>query len=209
MHECAADGHHRQRHQRDGQESALNGGAGPNVSGGGITQYFFKYGPTSCYGSRTPTGTIGSCPVGISPPSPYCNVPKTQNVSANISGLSPCTTYHFQLFATNPDGSAAGGDQTFTNAFAPPLTNVNAPSWVNAGRRFKVRFALRYKTRRVRIVIRRKNGAVVSSTMLGPLAPGRHSVTLRAPNRRGNYILQVSAKLSCGSRTVSQRLKVR
>jgi hypothetical protein len=193
------------------KKATLNGVAGPNVSGGDITQYFFKYGKTTNYGSQTPTGTVGSCPVGISPPSPYCNVPKTQNVSANISGLAPCTSYHFQLFASNTDGSAPpAGDMTFTTAFAPPLTNVNAPTNVNAGRRFKVKFGLKYNTQRVRIVIRRgKNGPVVSSTSFGPLAPGRHSVTVRAPNRRGNYILSVIAKLSCGSQTFSQRLKVR
>ena len=98
---------------------------------------------------------------------------------------------------------------TFTTAFAPPLTNVNAPTKVNAGRRFKVKFGLKYDTQRVRIVISRKNGPVVSTTSFGPLAPGRHSVTLRAPNRRGNYVLSVIAKLSCGSQTFSQRLKVR
>ena len=192
------------------KKATLNGVAGPNVSGGDITSYFFKYGRTTNYGSQTPTGTIGSCPVGISPPSPYCNVPATQSVSANISGLAPCTKYHFQLFASNPDGNAAGGDMTFKTAFAPPLTNVNAPSKVNAGRRFKVKFGLKYDTQRVRIVIRRgKRGPVVSSTSFGPLAPGRHSVTLRAPHKRGNYFLSVIAKLSCGSQTFSQRLKVR
>lgn len=191
------------------KKATLNGVAGLNVSGGDITQYFFKYGRTTNYGSQTPTDTIGSCPVGISPPSPYCNVPKTQNVSANVSGLAPCTRCHFQLFASNSDVSAAGGDMTFTTAFARPLTNVNAPTKVNAGRRFKVKFGLKYNTQRVRIVIKRKNGPVVSSTSFGPLAPGRHSMTLRAPDRGDNYILQVSAKLSCGSQTVSQRLKVR
>ena len=192
------------------KKATLNGVAGPNVSGGDITQYFFKYGKTTNYSSQTPTGTIGSCPVGISPPSPYCNVPKTQNVSANISGLSPCTRYHFQLFASNSDGSAQAGDQTFATAFAPPLTNVNAPSKVNAGRRFKVKFALKYDTKRVTIAIRRgKHGPVVTSTSFGPLAPGRHSVTLRAPHKRGNYFLEIIARLSCGSQTFSQKLKVR
>ena len=192
------------------QKATLNGVAGPNVSGGDLTQYFFKYGPTSQYGSQTPTGTIGSCPVGISPPSPYCNVPKTQNVSANISGLTPCTRYHFQLFANNSDGSAAGGDNTFTTAFAPPLTNVSAPSDVRADRRFKVKFGLKYDTQRITIVIRRgKHGPVESSTSFGPLGPGRHSVTLRAPRKRGNYFLEILAKLRCGSQTYSQKLKVR
>src|SRR5215469_14353531 len=64
-----------------GDSATLNGLAGPNVRNGDLTQYFFKYGPTQSYGSQTPTGTIGSCPHGIQPPSPYCTVPKKQRVS--------------------------------------------------------------------------------------------------------------------------------
>ena len=191
------------------KKATLNGVAGPSVKGGDITQYFFKYGTTTSYGSQTPTGTIGSCPAGISPPSPYCNVPASQNVSANIAGLAPCTTYHFQLFANNPDGSAAGGDISFQTTFAPPLQNLNAPNKVNRGNRFKVKFTLKYPTNRVLIAIRRQRGPVVSSTTIGPLGPGKHSVTLRAPNRRGNYTLTLIARLSCGQQSVSQRLKVR
>src|ERR1700733_3495535 len=113
-----------------GTSATLNGVAGPNVSGGDITQYYFEYGRTTHYGSTTPPGTIGSCPSGISPPSPYCNVPKTEPVSARISSLQPCTAYHFQLVATNSDGSAKGGDQKFTTAFAPPIALLSAPGSV-------------------------------------------------------------------------------
>ena len=109
-----------------GDSATLNGVAGPNVRGGDITQYFFKYGPTPSYGFQTPTGTIGSCPHGIGPPSPYCNVPKKQRVSERVSDLTPCTRYHFQLFADNPDGSAAGGDRTFATGFAPPSRRSRA-----------------------------------------------------------------------------------
>ena len=188
--------------------ATLNGVAGPNVAGGDITQYFFKYGPTPNYGSQTPTGTIGSCPSGITPPSPYCNVPATQNVSADIPGLAPCTSYHFQLFANNPDGLAVGGDRTFTSAFAPPIKKVNAPSKVKADKKFKVKFTLKYNTDRVKVILKKRNGTAVASTTLGPLAPGKYTVTLRAPKKRGNYTLQVIARLSCGVQTVSQRLKV-
>ena len=190
------------------KSATLNGVAGSNVKGGDDTQYFFKYGPTASYGFQTATGTIVSCPSGITPPSPYCNGPATQNVSADIPGLAPCTTYHFQLYANNPDGSAAGGDKTFTAAFAPPIKNVNAPSKVKAGKKFKVKFTLKYNTDRVKLTVKKRNGTVVASSTLGPLAPGKYTVSLRAPNKRGNYTLQVNAKLSCGQQTVSQRLTV-
>ena len=91
----------------------LFGLAGPNVRGGDITRYFFEYGRTRFYDSRTPTGTIGSCPAGISPPSPYCDVPKRQFVWATIFGLRPCTRYHFRIVARNPDGSSRGADKAF------------------------------------------------------------------------------------------------
>jgi hypothetical protein len=191
-----------------GNSATLNGVAGPNVNGGDITQYFFEYGETQAYGSQTPTGTIGSCPSGITPPSPYCNVPATQPVSADISNLTPCTTYHFQLVATNPDGSANGGDKTFTTKFAPPLSNVSAPSRVKAGHKFKVKFTLRYDAESVSILIKKRDGTIVKSVTFSPLGAGRHSVKLTAPRRRGSYILVVRAKLSCGKQTVRQQLRV-
>lgn len=189
-------------------KATLNGVAGPNVSGGDITQYFFQYGRTTAYGSQTPTGTIGSCPAGINPPSPYCNVPKTQPVSANISNLTPCTRYHFQLVATNPDGTAKGGDQSFRTGFTPPIKSVSAPGKVKAGKKFKVKFNLRFNVQSVTIQIRKQNGQVVTSIRISPVSAGHHSVTIRAPKKKGNYILVVRAKMSCGKQTVSQRLKV-
>jgi hypothetical protein len=186
----------------------LNGVAGPNVAGGDITQYFFQYGKTQAYGSQTPTGTIGSCPSGITPPSPYCNVPKTQRVSANVSNLAACTTYHFQLVASNSDGTAKGGDQKFTTKFGHPLKKVKAPHKVKAHRRFKVQFTLKDDAK-VKIVIRTKHGAIVSSHNYGTLGAGKHTKTITAPRHKGKYSLEVIAKQSCGSQTVKSPLKVK
>jgi hypothetical protein len=183
--------------------ATLNGVAGPNVRGGDITQYFFKYGTTTRYDSTTPTNTIGSCPGGLVPPSPYCNVPKRRHVSVDISDLTPCTRYHFQLFANNPDGSAAGGDRTFATGFAPPIAGFNAPSEVSAGEAFAVMVTLQYDADEVRISIGR-NG----TTTLGPVPAGQYVVTLRAPERGGNYILRVSARLACGRQRVFGLLRV-
>ena len=187
--------------------ATLKGVAGPNVRGGDITRYFFEYGTTPAYGSQTRPRTIGRCPHGISPPSPYCKVPKRQRVSADISNLTPCTTYHFQLFATNPDGSADGGDNTFTTRFAPPLTDVFAPDEVRRGDPFGVTFRIRYDTEMVTILIA-AHGNVVESASFGPLSAGWHSETITAPSAKGSYTLVVVAKLSCGRQSVEQRLRV-
>ncbi len=188
-------------------QATLNGIAGPNVAGGDPTTYFFKFGKTPSYGNQTPPGTLGSCPPGISPPSPYCSTPKTQAVSAHIGALMPCTTYHFQLFARNADGSASGGDKTFTTIFAPPLKHVAAPGSVKAGHKFKVKFTLRYRARSVTIRLE-AHGAVVKSVRVSPVSAGKHSVKITAPKVKGNYNLVVQANLSCGSQTVRKRLKV-
>jgi hypothetical protein len=191
-----------------GTSAQLNGSAGPNVQGGDITQYFFQYGTTTGYGSQTPTGTIGSCPAGITPPSPYCNVPKTQLVSANISNLTPCTDYHFRVVATNPDGSFNGADQAFTTTFAKPLKDVKTPSKVKAGKKFKVQFTLVYDATSVKIFIKKKNGQIVQTKKYGSLRAGKYKKTLVAPKKKGDYKVEVFAKLSCGSQSVTKSLKV-
>jgi hypothetical protein len=82
-----------------GSSSAtLNGTVDP---GGLSTGINFLYGTRSnSYGSitdtRMHTGT------------------KTQNASANITGLNPSTTYHFNILGENADGTAVGNDRTFT-----------------------------------------------------------------------------------------------
>ena len=191
-----------------GTGAQLNGSAGPNVQGGDITQYFFQYGTTASYGSQTQTGTIGSCPSGITPPSPYCNVPSTQLVSANISQLTPCTNYHFRVSVSNSDGSFNGADQAFKTAFANPLTNVKSPSKVKAGKKFKVQFTLKYAANPVKIFIKKKNGTIVKTYKYGSLRAGKYMKTIKAPKTKGNYKVEVFAKLSCGQQSVTNALKV-
>jgi hypothetical protein len=191
-----------------GTSAQLNGSVGPNVQGGDITSYFFQYGTTTSYGSQTPTGTVGTCPSGISPPSPYCNVPKTQGVTANVSNLIPCTNYHFRVVATNPDGSLNGGDLNFTTTFANPPTNVKSPAKVKAGKKFQVKFTLKYNAKTVKIFIKKKNGTIVQTIIYGSLRAGKYTKTVKAPKKKGDYKVEVFAKLSCGSQSVTNSLKV-
>ena len=45
-------------------------------------------------------------------------------VSAELTGLSPFTTYHFRLSAANANGSDVGMDQTFTTHDAPSVSSL-------------------------------------------------------------------------------------
>ncbi len=78
--------------------TTLNGTVNPN---GNDTNYYFEYGPTTSYGSTTPTAVAGA---GAS----------NAAVSANLAGLNAGTTYHYRLVATSSAGTTNGADQTFT-----------------------------------------------------------------------------------------------
>lgn len=65
----------------------------------------FAHGETTAYGSTTPEERRSA--------------PGTYEVSANLSGLRPGTTYHARIAARNPAGCADGGDVSFTTVAAP------------------------------------------------------------------------------------------
>lgn len=162
----------------------LNGTAGPNVSNGDITTYYFQYGKTKSYGHDTSSGTIGHCPPGVTNPK-YCTTPARTSVSALIRGLDPDTVYHYRLVATNPDGTTFGGDRTFKTHAIPPIQSVSVPNKVNTGQKFFVTIKLR-------------SGATVTIKFNGQtFREGfvKHSVTqkLFAPNRKGFYTVTVKA----------------
>jgi len=77
--------------------ATLNGSLDPH---GLTTTVQFQWGTTTSYGHTTPiqsqTGNT------------------FRNISANISGLTTHTTYHFRIVATNSAGTRLGGDRTFT-----------------------------------------------------------------------------------------------
>lgn len=83
----------------------LNGTINPN---GLTTTAQFQYGLTTSYGS--------TASVTLSPN----NGSTAQNVSTNLSGLTPSTLYHYRLIATNAGGTASTVDGTFTTSSLDP-----------------------------------------------------------------------------------------
>jgi hypothetical protein len=89
--------------------ATLNGTVSPE---GLATTAQFQFGTTGSYGTATGAQGIGSGTSAV-------------NVSANIIGLSPHTTYHFTATGTNAAGTGSGGDLTFTTLDTAPVANAD------------------------------------------------------------------------------------
>ncbi len=79
-------------------ESNLAGTIKPN---GSTSTYYFEYGATTSYGSKTATKEISS-------------EVESKAVSETITGLKENTLFHYRLVASNAKGTHTGSDQTFT-----------------------------------------------------------------------------------------------
>jgi subtilase family serine protease len=80
--------------------ASMVGGVYPN---GNDTTYYWQYGPTTAYGQQTAPVDIGSgsAPVAI---------------TSTLSKLSPSSTYHYRLVASNSAGTTYGYDYTVDTA---------------------------------------------------------------------------------------------
>ncbi len=87
---------------------------------GQATTYAFQYGTSTDYGSQSATAHAGS---GTS----------SESVHATLGGLVSGTTYHYRVVATNPSGTTAGSDTTFTTDRTPPAVAASPPSLVTSG----------------------------------------------------------------------------
>src|SRR5262245_59456560 len=95
--------------------AALNGSVDPH---GLATTVYFQYGTTTGYGLTTaPQGQSGNT---------------YRNISADISGLTASTTYHFRIVATNSAGTRYGGDRTLTtlSSTGPPVVISNPATFI-------------------------------------------------------------------------------
>lgn len=72
-------------------------------SNGFVTSYYFEYGTTTSYGTKT-TNKEGS-----------------GAVSESLSGLKASTVFHYRVVASNKEGTHTGPDQTFTTLPAVSL----------------------------------------------------------------------------------------
>ena len=97
--------------------ATLNG----SVNAQGVaTTYYFEYGTTLAYGTKTSVQSAGSGAAASA-------------VSAAITGLRVSTTYHYRLVATSAGGTVVGDDEAFTTTKTPaPAVVTSAASAVTS-----------------------------------------------------------------------------
>ena len=84
------------------------------------TNYNVEYGTTTAYGQTTTSSAV-------------TNENGEQSETATLSGLEPCTTYHYQAEAENEANGGTpglGGDQTFTTDGCSPRVITGPLSWL-------------------------------------------------------------------------------
>jgi hypothetical protein len=92
------------------QTATLNGTVNPH---GVPTAFYFQFGRTKAYGSRTPTGDAGT---GT----------KANPVAQALTALQPHTSYHYRLVAFSTAGTTRGGDRAFKTLQIPTVLTVSA-----------------------------------------------------------------------------------
>jgi hypothetical protein len=90
--------------------ATVAGSVNPN---GLVTTWYFQYGKTKSYGSRTTAQDAGSGS-------------KRVRVTSTLTGLANKTTYHYRLVATNSRGTTVGADKTFKTPEAPTISTIAA-----------------------------------------------------------------------------------
>ncbi len=78
-------------------------------AGGAVTSCHVEWGPATSYGNTT--GCAQATPFATATP-----------VSADLSGLTAGTTYHYRVVAENASGANYGADRTFTTNFVDGVT---------------------------------------------------------------------------------------
>jgi len=94
--------------------ATLNGAVNPN---GSETTYYFEYGTTESYGTKTAEASAGSGTSSV-------------EESKTISGLQSETTYDFRIVATNSGGTVYGANQRFTTLESAPVVVTDAATSV-------------------------------------------------------------------------------
>jgi hypothetical protein len=90
---------------------------GSFVGNGEDTHYYFEWGPTEAYGTKTAASVI----TGADAPGP-----SRSTLSAELTGVSPYSTYHYRIVASNGAGTSHGADRMVT-------TTPGVPSGRNPG----------------------------------------------------------------------------
>jgi hypothetical protein len=157
-----------------GTSSTLTGTVDP---AGHSTSWYFEFGTTTGYGTKTATQNAGST-AGV------------RAVSVPVAALAPGTTYHVRLVATSSAGTVYGADTTFTTVGSPVTISASGTTIVY-GRRVTLRGSVSSKQANASVaVFASRNGGsftAVATVLTG--AGGTWSLTVKPPIRTTYKVL--------------------
>jgi hypothetical protein len=153
--------------------AVLHGTVNPNSA---ATSYVFEWGPTSAYGTASPSRSAG-------------HGAKNVSVHTKIEGLIPGTLYHYRLSAANSVGGTSGIDRTFRTRGHPPpgaatgsasqvglrkatLTGTVSPNGADTAYSFQYGLSETYGLQTASVLVPAGTAPVPVATQLSGLAPG-------------------------------------
>ena len=89
------------------------------------TTYYFEYVDAADYDASAPDPYSAGTKIPLPPGTAIGDSDSDQGATANLSGLSASTTYHWRVVAVNEIGTTYGADQTFATQ-TPALPSVDA-----------------------------------------------------------------------------------
>jgi phosphodiesterase/alkaline phosphatase D-like protein len=152
-----------------GSSATLTGTVDP---AGHSTNWYFDYGTTTAYGTKTAAQNAGSSA-------------GARAVSFQVAGLVPATTYHFRLVATNSAGTGYGADGTFTTV-GPAVTIAASGTTVVYGRRVTLRGTVASKQANASVAVfasRLGTGSFTAVATVLTGAGGGWSLSVKPPIR--------------------------
>ncbi len=109
-----------------GETATVKGTVDP--AGGPDSQCVFEYDTDGSY----------SAPA-TAPCQPAGSYSSFREVSADLTGLSPATTYHYRLHATSSEGASNGGDRSFTTDGPPVVGSLSVANVSDVGATLRAR----------------------------------------------------------------------
>jgi predicted lipoprotein with Yx(FWY)xxD motif len=136
------------------------------------THYHFEYGTTTAYGTSVPV------------PEGDAGVEAIATVAQTVTGLTPNTTYHYRLVASNAGGKGEGTDATFNSSEA--VAPAPYPSGGEEGPRGGSG-PTSSKGSRIRLKIERVGGKRVLA------APNGHTLYSLSVEKKGRFVCTKSS----------------
>jgi hypothetical protein len=138
--------------------ATLNAAVNPE---GLATSYYFEYGTSTSYGTKTSTGKLPAGSAGVL-------------VAGKLSALKSKTTYHYRIVATNANGAAPGLDRKFTTP-RPSIAGLPVSTAPHHARTFPYRFKFSGK---LRLPHGTTNGAACTGKVSVLIKRGKKKVVL-------------------------------